>query len=242
MGKDKIFNSIRDITSPFEFNQEVADVFDDMLVRSIPFYKEIHKLIIDLVDKYYLGDGFIYDLGCSTGTTIQIIDKHLNEKNISGKYYGIDTSAPMIEKAKSKLQNIKNLELVHGDMLDLDFKNAEVVILNYTLQFIKEEKRNAFLKKVYAGLKPGGLLVLSEKIKSPTTNIQDLITELYYDFKKANGYSELEISQKREALENVLVPLTANDQIQLLESSGFSQSEMIFRWYNFASFICIKNA
>ncbi len=242
MKKDQIFNSIKDTISPFAFNSEVADVFDDMLVRSIPFYKEIHKLIIDLVDKFYTGEGVIYDLGCSTGTTIEIIDKHLKEKGIAGKYIGIDMSSPMIEKAKEKLKNVNNVELINGDMTEIDFSNAEVVILNYTLQFLKEEKRDELLKTIYHGLKPGGLLILSEKIKSPTQNIQELITELYYDFKKANGYSELEISQKREALENVLVPLTANDQIHLLNQSGFHHAEMIFRWYNFASFIGIKDA
>lgn len=240
MDRDQIFNTIKDTISPFKFNQEVADVFDDMLVRSIPFYKEIHKLIIDMVDKYYLGEGKIYDFGCSTGTTIDLINRHLAGKTAS--YVGVDLSAPMIEKAQQKLNDVSNVELICGDMTQVEVSDAQVVILNYTLQFLAEEKRKEFLEKIYRGLRPGGLIILSEKIKSPHAPVQDLITELYYDFKKANGYSELEISQKREALENVLVPLTATGQIELLQSAGFAHSEMIFRWYTFASFIGIKHA
>jgi len=238
--KDQVFSTPMENIGPFSFNQDVADVFDDMVSRSIPFYKEIHSLICDMVLRNYKGQGIIYDLGCSTGTTIKLLGQHLKEADRPYQFVGVDTSSEMLGKAKEKCHDIGNTTFRCEDMTEVDFQNAEVVILNYTLQFLKVEKRKDLLKKIYQALRPGGIILLSEKIKSPLTEVESLITDLYYDFKRRNGYSELEISQKREALENVLIPLTPEEQLKDLKLSGFENSEMLFRWYNFASYVGIK--
>lgn len=238
MSRDEIFRNKRDVT-PFEFNEEVAHVFDDMLERSIPFYSEIHQLILDVIAKKMKNGSTIYDLGCSTGTTIKLISDKFSKHHF--KYIGIDRSFPMIEKSKSKLNGLDHLVLKCEDFTQVEFVKCDLVIMNYTLQFVDKEKRQNLLSKIYKSLNHGGILVMAEKINCDNEQLHPLFTELYYDFKKRNGYSELEISQKREALENVLMPLTPNEQISLLVNSGFECVEMPFRWYNFATFIGLKN-
>ncbi|MBC97852.1 MAG: carboxy-S-adenosyl-L-methionine synthase CmoA [Halobacteriovoraceae bacterium] len=240
--KDKVFADRLQNIAPFEFNESVASVFDDMVQRSIPFYQEIHQLIMDLVVRQYRYKGKIVDLGCSTGTTISMLEIVLteNRSDQEAQFVGIDTSAPMLEKAKEKCAKVRNVQFIHGDMTEYNFEQTEIVILNYTLQFLKHSERIGLLKKIYDSLLPGGIILLSEKIQSPQAPMQEIITDLYYDFKRRNGYSELEISQKREALENVLVPVTPKEQLEMLDDAGFDYSEMLFRWYNFASYIGMK--
>ena len=238
---DFVFAERQSSIKPFEFNEEVASVFDDMVTRSIPFYQEIHRLCADMVLRFYKGEGKIFDLGCSTGTTIALLEKELQTLNRHGDYIGVDTSAPMLELAAKKCEQVKSVSFVCKDMCEVDFTNSEVVILNYTLQFLSLEKRLNLLKKIYNGLLPGGIIIISEKIYTTSAPMQELITDIYYDFKRRNGYSELEISQKREALENVLIPLNSDDQMNMLKKAGFNDSEMIFRWYNFASFLGRKS-
>lgn len=238
--KDKIFNSPLENIEPFQFNEEVASVFDDMVSRSVPNYEEIHRIILDLVCRYYSGEGVIYDLGCSTGSTIALLEKQFTSLNRPIHFIGVDTSEPMITRAKEKCSFVRDANFLIEDMATTELKNAEVVILNYTLQFFNLQGRLELLKKIYQSLRPGGILILSEKIKSASPHMESCITDLYYDFKKRNGYSELEISQKREALENVLNPITPEQQIQMLQEAGFEEREMLFRWYNFASYLCVK--
>ncbi len=239
--KDKVFRDKLETITPFEFNEGVATVFDDMVQRSIPFYQEIHQLILDLVVREYKFKGKIVDLGCSTGTTLSMLETVLKEKSDRVPHFiGIDTSAPMLEQAQKKCATVRKAEFIEIDMTEYDFEGTEIVILNYTLQFLKHSARIGLLKKIYDSMLPGGIILLSEKIQSPQAPMQEIITDLYYDFKRRNGYSELEISQKREALENVLVPVTPKEQLEMLEDAGFDYSEMLFRWYNFASYLGIK--
>jgi len=240
--KDKIFNTHLQPGTAFEFNQEVADVFDDMVSRSVPFYDEIHRIILDIVDRACLQLDKVYDLGCSTGTTISIISKHVKNRESQPHFIGIDNSASMLEKCRDKTVSagVSNCTLHCMNIEDAGISDADLVIMNYTLQFLDPENRAQVLKNIYEGLKPGGVFVLSEKIRTDEPHVQELLTELYYDFKRRNGYSELEIAQKREALENVLRPITPEQQLAALRSAGFTKVDMIFRWYNFASYIGIR--
>ena len=241
--KDQVFNRPIQNIKGFEFNAEVAACFDDMVSRSVPFYDEIHRIILDLIDRTDATKSKIYDLGCSTATTFSLIDRHLKNKNKTiPKMIGVDNSGPMLEKAAAKIHanNMKTVELQCADIEDVELENPSMVIMNYTLQFIPVERRINILKKIYNSLEDEGIFVLSEKLKSPTRSVDNLLTDLYYDFKRRNGYSELEISQKREALENVLVPLAPKRQINMLREAGFKRVEMIFRWYNFACYLGIK--
>ncbi len=237
--KDTVYAQKLKSISPFCFDEKVAIAFDDMVNRSIPYYQEIHQLLLDIVGLSFQEGDLIYDLGCSTGTTIHILSEHLQNKK--AHFIGVDNSHAMIKEAQEKTKKLPHsIELLTQDLTQLNFQQCGLVIMNYTLQFIDPAERYHLIERIYNALRPGGIILLSEKIKSPQKRVQDLTTKLYYDFKKRNGYSELEISQKRSALENILIPYTANEQISLLQKAGFEQSEMIFRWHNFASFIGIK--
>ncbi len=238
--KDTIFKTKLEKIKDFEFNEEVAVVFDDMVSRSIPFYQEIHRIILDILSKSFMEGDTIYDLGCSTGNTLLSVSKFLNGK--SCKLIGIDNSPSMLSICEKKFSKnkIENIHLIRSDLEKMDLHTNGLTIMNYTLQFINPLNRLELLQKIYKSLRPEGIFVLSEKIKVEDTDFHSLFTDLYYDFKRRNGYSELEISQKREALERVLNPLTPNSQIELLKMAGFKKVEILFRWYNFASYIGIK--
>lgn len=239
--KDEVF-SRPGMTGPFIFDEKVAACFDDMVARSVPFYAEVHRLILDVIEKRTAQNVKLYDLGCSTGTTITLIHKHFSQKkNIQA--IGVDNSPAMAEKCveKWRRENICHAGMVITDLRDIAIENADVVIMNYTLQFIPPADRPMLLKKIYQGLRPRGIFFIAEKIAASNAHMHDLLNELYYDFKRRQGYSELEIAQKREALENVLVPLTPEKNLAALNLAGFSNSEMLFKWYNFASFVGIKD-
>ncbi len=242
---DQIFSQKRNFISNFKFDENVARVFDDMVQRSVPFYDEIHKIICDLVPKYLRNDHDTFlDLGCSTGTTITIVDHflkaHTNSPNIN--FVGVDNSGPMLKICEEKFlkHQVLNAKLYEMSLPELPAIKSKMVVMNYTLQFIAPNKREKLLQDIYELVEPGGVFLLAEKIKTNDTQIEELTTDLYYDFKRRNGYSELEISQKREALEEVMIPDAPEEQIALLKKVGFKSSEMVFRWYNFACYLCLK--
>jgi len=244
-GVDQVFKRRQHEIKAFEFNQTVADVFDDMVSRSVPFYNEIHRLITDYSNYFTHHDrqNLIWDLGCSTGTTIGILENHLKSNHKNCRFVGVDNSKAMTEKAQEKLSRLKvtNAKVICANIEDVEIDpNVDMIIMNYTLQFIREDLRPLILEKIFRSLRPGGVFILSEKINTNDSTFHQLITDLYYDYKRREGYSELEISQKREALENVLVPLTPNQQIKLLNDAGFNHVEQAFRWYNFTSYIALK--
>lgn len=242
MQKDTVFKAKHRHVPKFEFNEQVAAVFDDMVSRSIPFYHEIHRMLLDLM-AHKLKDGdLVYDLGCSLGTTLSLVHDFARENDLKEvRLVGVDSSPNMIERASERFaeRGVPG-ELICTRIEDLELEKCGVVIMNYTLQFIPARRRKALVRKIHRALRPGGIFILAEKIKSPNPAVQELITEMYYDFKRRNGYSELEIAQKRQALEDVLVPWTEKRQLQMLADCGFKKSETLFRWYNFASFIGIK--
>lgn len=241
MKKDQVFRKKLEKVPKFQFNRDVAIAFDDMVSRSVPFYQEIHSILLDLIDREYKAETRIYDLGCSTGTTLLLIDKHLKKaKKNRGAMYGIDNSSAMLEFCAEKCRKLENLELLCQNIEETDIKKAGLIIMNYTLQFIPSRKRMPILKDIYQQLETGGIFILSEKIQCSNKKMHQLTTDLYYDFKRRRGYSELEISQKREALEKVLVPLTPEKQLEQLRSAGFKKVDILFRWYNFACYVGLK--
>ncbi len=239
--RDEIFGKKKNSISDFTFNDEVAAVFDDMVERSIPNYGEIHRIVADLVRRYLPDNASVYDLGCSTGTTLILMNQTAKSVNKKIKLIGVDASRPMLDKCRNKLnQNNVEAQLIEGDLLKIEYQSCDMIVMDYTLQFIPLDQRTLLLSKLYKALKPGGRFVLAEKIVSSSPKVQEMITDLYYDFKRRHGYSELEIAQKREALENVMKPLTPSEQFSMLEQAGFSEVDMIFRWYNFAAWLAIK--
>ncbi len=233
---DKVFT--KPITKQFEFDEDVAAVFDDMLERSIPFYKEVIALTCNVICTHAKPDAKIVDLGCSTANTLLSLYKK------SSKLYhlkGIDNSTAMLHLARQKAHAYgAKIEFMEEDITNVIFENEDVVIANYMLQFIRPLQRASFVQKIYDGLHTKGLFIFSEKIIFEDKVLNKQMIDLYYDFKRHQGYSDFEIAQKREALENVLIPYTEEENRAMLKSVGFETIETIFKWGNFATFIAKK--
>ena len=240
MPKDELFKN-RENNGEFHFNREVAEVFDDMLSRSVPCYSQVRELTGRILGCFLQPGDRVYDLGCSTGTTL--IELAATLKDLDLQYTGIDSSAAMIEKAALKAEMYSgrdNITFIEGDITETTLDQAGAVILNYTIQFLKPQIRSSFLKKIYHTLRPGGVLILSEKIISGSQQINHNFTELYHEFKRRQGYSEIEISRKKEALENVLIPLSIEANKSNLEDAGFTNIETFFQRFNFVSILGVK--
>ncbi len=242
MEKDRIFAQRKNKITAFEFNEEVASVFDDMLSRSVPFYLEGIKRQAQLCKDFYVKQTNIYDLGCSHGNIGIMICNCFGDNDFS--MIGVDNSIPMIEKYKKRLRNTKwqeNIKLFCEHAENTEIIDASVVILNLTIQFIAPDRRNELIQKIYNGLVKGGILLLTEKIVHKKEIISHIQKEYYKKFKRENGYSELEISQKRDALENVLIPETIETHKNRLKNAGFNSFDIWMKWFNFASFIAVKS-
>lgn len=241
MSKDEVFKDEIEKASDFKFSANVANVFDDMVNRSVPFYDEIQRMMAELAADHAKQGGDIIDLGCSTGTTMIGMDTMV-KKDI--KFIGIDDSPEMLDKCKLKLMEIgfsRNYELRCADLNQgVKVNNASVVVLCLTLQFVRPIYRERLLKNIYEGINPGGALILVEKILAEEGQFNRDFINYYYNYKRRNHYSEMEISQKREALENVLIPYKLSENITLLRDTGFAHCEVFFKWYNFAGLIATK--
>lgn len=240
MEKDRIFASELDEVSDFKFDERVAKVFPDMLKRSIPGYSTIISTIGILAARYAQANTSIYDLGCSLGAVSLSIQHRIQTTGC--QIIAVDNSADMLKRAKDFVEAEEYptpIALTLSDIADIDIQNASVVVLNFTLQFFKPEQRHAIISKIYQGLTEGGVLILSEKITFDSSD-QQWMDDLHLDFKRANGYSELEISQKRVALENVMKPETDEVHFARLKQAGFKKNSQWYRCFNFASYISQK--
>ncbi len=240
--KDTLFN-VDSVPEDFVFNERVVEVFDDMLDRSIPFYREVITASAQLLDSFLLPADTVFDLGCATGTSLLLFARLLNQKNLH--FVGLDNSAPMLDKARLKAElygKQGSISFAFEDITTFDHPGAGGVILNYTLQFIRPLQRQAFLARICDSLRPGGVLLISEKVISHAPKLNREFIAIYHEFKRSRGYSELEIAKKREALENVLIPFSVDENLAMLQKAGFSSVETYFRWFNFASFVAVKTA
>jgi tRNA (cmo5U34)-methyltransferase len=236
MKQDKVFS--KPIEKQFEFDEQIAAVFDDMLKRSVPFYEEAMALTKRFALAYLKEGGRLYDLGCSTASTLLGIERDLK---VRAELVGIDNSPSMLEQAQRKLNVFgSHIRLAEADIMSYEYQPADVFITNYTLQFIRPPVRETLIAKLYDALNEGGAFIFSEKVVSEDKRLNKLLIDGYYDFKKAQGYSEYEIMQKREALENVLIPYTEAENKEMVKRCGFAHCETIFRWGNFATFIALK--
>ncbi len=245
--QDKLFAEPLGDISEFRFDQGVVDVFPDMLQRSIPGYQSIIAQSGLLAAKYAQANTTLYDLGCSLGATSLAMLNGLYTSNIpeNVSIAGIDNSAAMLKRCQSIVDSLDDqrvpISLELGDISSTPLENASVIALNFTLQFIAPEQRMLMMQKVADALVPGGVMILSEKIRFDDPRLEKLHTDMYYNFKGLNGYSELEISQKRTALENVLIPDTIAEHQQRMQTAGFSTSTVWFQCFNFVSLIALRN-
>lgn len=230
-------NSISD----FDFGESTAAVFDDMLDRSIPEYRELQRMIGELAGTFAEPGTRVYDLGCSTGITIETLADAIK---VSVDFVGLDYSPPMLDRARerlSKLSESGRLELREADLnCGVQVENASVVVLNLTLQFVRPLRRDLLIHDIARGMNPNGCLILVEKVLGNDSLFNRTFIELYYEMKRRNGYSDTDISHKREALENVLVPYRVDENFELLNRNGFNQADIFFKWYNFCGIIGVK--
>lgn len=239
--KDRIYAHLISDVSAFKFDQKVANVFADMIERSIPGYKTIIATIGWLAGRYQQHGSRYYDLGCALGTATLAMQQQITADDC--QIIAVDNSLAMIKHCRQQLPaslTTSNIALICADIRDVAIANATIVVLNFTLQFIPVSDRLSFLVKIYQGMRKGGVLVLSEKLYFTDSRQQKAQTKMHRAFKKANGYSDLEISQKRTALENILIPETLHCHQQRLHQAGFDNSEIWLQYFNFASLLAFK--
>jgi tRNA (cmo5U34)-methyltransferase len=236
--RDNLFNKQSDIAD-FQFDQDVVKVFDDMVRRSVPGYDSMIQMIGLIARMYGQDNTNYYDLGSSTGAiTLSIA---LNNKSKNNQFFAIDNSKEMVEQCEKNLHNkVDNLQAICDDINQVKINSASIVVLNLTLQFIDVNLRSNLIKKIYDGLESGGILIISEKIHFDDAVTQNQITKLHMDFKKENGYSELEIANKRQAIENVLITETKEQHLNRLRDCGFVETSCFFQCLNFVSFLSVK--
>ena len=241
MSTDEVFKDEITRASDFKFGAQVARVFDDMVNRSVPFYGEIQRMMAELAADRAVEGTMVYDLGCSTGTTMIGMNTMVYP---TIKFIGIDDSDVMLHKCDEKLKSIgftRPYELINADLnAGVQISNASVVVLCLSLQFVRPINRERLRKNILSGINPGGSLILVEKILAEESGFNRDFIKYYYNYKRRNNYSEMEISQKREALENVLIPYKLSEDISLLRDVGFDHCEVFFKWYNFMGLIATK--
>lgn len=241
---DRLFSAALDHVPDFTFNEDVVRVFPDMIKRSVPGYPTIVENIGVLAAQFARPDTLLYDLGSSLGAVTQALRRHVRSDGC--RVLAVDNSAAMVERCAEYLkaqdamyQELLPVQVLEADITALELQPASVVAMNFTLQFIEPAVRLALLGKIRQALVPGGALILSEKLRFEDAGEHALLTDLHIAFKRANGYSELEIAQKRSAIENVMKPDSLEEHRTRLEAAGFSKVVPWFQCLNFASLIAL---
>jgi len=239
--KDEVFKQPQGDIADFNFGEKVASVFDDMLDRSVPFYSEMQRMIGEMAADFAVPGTNFYDLGCSTGTTMLMLDRQV-PKDV--RFVGVDNSEEMLKRCRAKLTEHgfnRPHELLCADLNQgVRIENASMVAMVLTLQFIRPLYRDRLIETILKGMNENGCLILVEKVLGEDSLINRLFIKYYYDLKKSHGYSELEIAQKREALENVLVPYKLLENREMLTRAGFRYCDVFFKWYNFSALVAVK--
>ncbi len=241
IAQDTLYAAEKTQVAPFEFDEAVVAVFPDMIGRSVPGYKLLLPLIGQIASRYAQPHSRCYDLGCSLGAVTLALRQQIQQPGC--RITAVDNSPAMIEQCHEIIGRSGAglpVELVEADICQMPISQASVVVLNFTFQFVPPALRDALIQRIYDGLLPGGVLILSEKVVFEPPELDDLLVTLHHDFKRANGYSDLEISQKRTALENVLISETVPQHQARLQKAGFASAELWFQAFNFVSLLAIK--
>ena len=239
--RDNIYANPHAEVKDFTFDRSIVEVFPDMIQRSVPGYSTIVSSIGKIAEQFQQDDTTIYDLGCSLGASTIAMRKFVSASNC--RIVGIDNSEAMVERCRLHVNSFKSpvpVEIICADINDIEIKNASVVVMNFTLQFIPPEKRVDLIRKIYDGMCPGGVFIVSEKFLFDDSTINESLNDLHLDFKRANGYSELEISQKRSAIENVMKIDSHQCHLDRLKKAGFKHVSAWYQCFNFGSFMAVK--
>ena len=239
--RDNLFARPLGKVPKFVFDRSVVDVFPDMIQRSVPGYQTIINHTGELADRFVQQNSYCYDLGCSLGASTLAIRERIEGRN--ARIFAVDNSQAMLDKLATILQtqpSDTDTQLLTNDICDIKITNASLVVLNFTLQFVPLARRSELISSIYKGLNPNGCLIISEKLHFEPESLNTLLTELHHQFKRDQGYSDLEISQKRDAIDKVLMPESLSIHIQRLKDCGFKSASPWFQCYNFGSLIAIK--
>lgn len=239
--RDTLFSAPIAKLGDWTFDEHVAEVFPDMIQRSVPGYSNIISMIGMLAERFVQPNSQVYDLGCSLGAATLSMRRNITA--LGCRIIAVDNSPAMVERCRRHIESFRAdipVEVIESDILDITLENASMVVLNFTLQFLAPDDRQRLLNQVYQGLRPGGALVLSEKLSFEDADVGELLFNMHHDFKRANGYSELEISQKRSMLENVMLTDSVETHKARLRMAGFEHAETWFQCFNFGSLIALK--
>ncbi|MCW1877676.1 carboxy-S-adenosyl-L-methionine synthase CmoA [Erwinia sp. INIA-01] len=239
--RDTLFSAPVAKLGDWTFDERVAEVFPDMIQRSVPGYSNIISMIGMLAERFVQPDSHVYDLGCSLGAATLSVRRNIQVPGC--KIIAVDNSPAMVERCRRHIDAFRAdtpVEVIEADIRQIPLENASLVVLNFTLQFLAPEERQHLLNTIYQGLKPGGALVLSEKFSFEDADVGELLFNMHHDFKRANGYSELEISQKRSMLENVMLTDSVETHKARLRQAGFQHAEVWFQCFNFGSLVALK--
>ncbi len=239
---DRIYSEYRERIADFVFDERVVSVFDDMIRRSVPGYATVIAMTRVFAEHYAQPESVMYDLGCSLGAGTLAMRQGITQPGC--KIVSVDNSPAMIERCHEIVQSDINLipvEVLLADIREIDIQNASVVALNFVLQFLPPDHRNAMIQKIFDGLRPGGVLILSEKVAFASEDENDFQIDMHHHFKHLMGYSRLEISQKRKALEKVMIPDTIPTHIHRLKQAGFDPCQLWFQCFNFISLAAFKH-
>ena len=239
--RDTLFSAPIARLGDWTFDERVAEVFPDMIQRSVPGYSNIISMIGMLAERFVQPDSAVYDLGCSLGAATLSVRRNIHVPGCT--IVAVDNSPAMVERCRRHLDAFRAdtpVNVIEADIRDIPIENASLVVLNFTLQFLEPDARLALLSKIWQGLNPGGALVLSEKFSFEDAEVGELLFNMHHDFKRANGYSELEISQKRSMLENVMLTDSVETHKARLKQAGFSHAELWFQCFNFGSLVALK--
>jgi tRNA (cmo5U34)-methyltransferase len=243
--KTTVDTDLEQADGDWAFDEEVAEQFDDHVRRSIPLYDQVQSQVIDLSDWFLQleGDEHVYDLGCATGTTIQELVERYGPTG-PPQIVGIDLQAPMLDKARKRLQGADNVNLLQADVSNhMSFPDATLVLSLFTLSFVPEDGRRVLLKQIYEDLNYGGGLIFVEKTRAQSPFFQDIWNEEYWDFKSEQGLTDEQILGKAKTLRGQLRPLTLNEYEELLANAGFDTAnnvDVFFKWYPWTGFVARK--
>ncbi|ERP92109.1 rRNA cytosine-C5-methyltransferase [Alcanivorax sp. P2S70] len=239
--QDRIYATEHDQVARFSFDETVVKVFPDMIRRSVPGYPTMIDMIGVLAARYAQAGTCLYDLGSSLGAATAAMAALTRDAGVP--IVAVDNSPAMIEQASVLLREAglaDRVTLTEADVTSLMFEPCSMAVLNFTLQFIPLAQRDDLIRRLAEATVPGGILVLSEKIRFDDPREDALQIELHHAFKRNNGYSDLEISQKRNALENVLIPETLADHQARLKQAGYRETHVWFRCFNFMSLLAVR--
>lgn len=233
-------DTISAVPGAWRFDEQVAGAFDAHVRKSVPFYEELQRMVVELSDYFVRDQSTIYDLGSSTGATLDLLaTRHAAKEN--AQFIGVDLSESMVREAQQHIQR-SNVRFFHKNVLDVEFSPpANFIVSLYTLQFLMLAERRALLARVHAGLIEGGALLIAEKTRAENSLFEDMWLELYWDFKRRQGLTPEQILEKANSLRGVLNPLTTEENVDLLFQTGFRRVEVFFKWYNWTGFLAVKN-